>query len=226
MRWLPMACLGLLLAAGCGEDAKRILTPLPEYVAYDSPDNLVANLAVAWERLDLTEYRDSILYLGVELATDGEFYQHFMFYYDRSWDPDLPEYDTLDREIQRVAVIMSGLPGQDSQGNVIPGIKSISVTLTPNGVWADPIDPDEVDGDPYPPGTQWRSYDADILVTLKANIGDTDISQWRVLTTFIFHCIPVQAEGGTRWKLWKWREVNGRESASSSWGGIKALYGP
>ncbi len=225
MRWLTLLFLGLLLAAGCDDDARLIVDPpASPYVAYDSPDHLVANLALAWERLDLAEYRDSILYDGVELATDGNAYEPFTFYYDRSLDPDLPEYDSYEREIVRAVGMMSGLPGQDSDGNVIPGIKSISITLTPIGPWADPLNPDEIDGDPYPAGTTWRSYDADIEVTLKANIGGTDINGWLVETTFIFHCIPVQAEGGTRWKLWKWREVNGRGVDSASWGSIKALY--
>lgn len=224
MRWILMGCLGLLLAAGCDDDAKRILNPLPVYVAYDTPDHLVANLTVAWERLNLPEYRDSILYNGVDLATDGNAYEPFTFYYDRSLDPDLPEYDTFDRELQRAICMMSGLPGEDADGNVIPGIKSIDITLTPIGPWADPLNPVEVDGDPYPPGTQWRAYDAVILVTLKANIGDSDVNAWLIPTTFIFHCIPVQAEGSTRWQLWKWREVNGRGTESTSWGSIKALY--
>lgn len=209
---LPLLLL-LPLGAGClfGSPTKPPpVTPPPSYLDYYDADattamnNLVANFVTAWERLDLAEYRDSILYNGTEPAPDDELYQVFTFYYDRSLDPDLPELDLYDREIQRATNMFGGQPG-----NGVPGIKSISLDLTANGVWSANLSGTGEVQDPYPAGTMWRAYETNMLITLKANIGDSDINQWLVEDRLILHVIPVRVEGSAlhRYKIWKWRDV-------------------
>jgi len=222
---LPLLLLLSLLTLGAGCLFGTPTEPPPpepprEYLPYYDPNpttamnNLVENFITAWERLDDKQYRDSILYKGTELATDGSLYQVFTFYYDRRLDPDLPELDLYDREVQRATRMFGGLPGQDQDGTVIPGIKSINLSLDPNNSWANPDDPDHVDGDPYPVGTKWRSYNTTMLITLKSNIGDSQINGWDVKDLLIFHVIPIQVENTnapgnyhTVYRLWKWRDI-------------------
>ncbi len=213
----------LTLGAGCLFDTPVEPPPPPqprEYVPYYDPDpttamnNLVENFITAWEKMDLAQYRDSILYQGTEAATDGELYQVFTFYYDRTLDPDLPETDVWDREILRATRMFGGLSGQDANGTIIPGIKSIDLELDANNLWANPLNPDDVDGDPYPVGTKWRSYKTQMLITLKSNIPDTDYNGWNVDDLLIFNVIPIRVENDnapgtyhTVYRIWKWRDV-------------------
>jgi hypothetical protein len=233
MRWLLILCLGLLLAAGCGEDAKRTLTPptIPDYLANDSPDNLIANLVMALEAMDSLGYA-ALLYDGVELATDGQAYAAYKFYYDRTLDPHLPELDLYDRDLERMGAMLGGAPGEDGDGNPVPGVRGFDLLLavpTPN--WAAPIGPD-VDDDAYPVGTVWRIYDTSILITLKSNYG-TDTNGWSISDRLLAHCIPVQVGGETEYRLWKWREIVGAKMVAPSpegtedttLGMIKVFYG-
>jgi hypothetical protein len=213
----------LTLGAGCLFDTPVEPPPPPqprEYVPYYDPDpttamnNLVENFITAWEKLDLAQYRDSILYNAIELATDGLQYAPFTFYYDQSLDPDLPILELYDREIQRATRMFGGLPGQDADGTIIPGIKSIDLDLTANNSWSNPLNPDDVDGDPYPVGTKMRSYNTQMLITLKSNIPGTEFNGWKVEDLLIFHVIPVRIENlnapgtyHTVYRIWKWRDV-------------------
>lgn len=214
---LPLLLI-LPMMAGCLFDPPKkdpIGPVLPDYLPYFNADpttamnNLVANFVTAWERMDLAEYRDSILYNGTEAAPDGELYQVFIFTYDRSLDPDLPEFDLYDREIQRVTNMFGGLPGHG-----VPGFRSISLDLTANGVWSANLSGTGEVQDPYPAGTMWRAYESNMLITLKSNIGDTDINQWLVEDRLVLHLIPIRVENAnapgtyhTRYKIWKWRDV-------------------
>lgn len=211
----PLLPLLLILPfmAGClfGSPTKPPqVSPPPEYLDYYDADaetamnNLVANFVTAWERMDLAEYRDSILYNGTEPAPDEELYRVFIFTYDRTLDPNLPEVDLYDREIQRVTNIFGGQPGQG-----VPGIKSISLDLTANGVWSANLSGTGAVQDPYPAGAKWRAYESNMLITLQSNIGDSNINQWLVEDRLVLHVIPVHVEGSTlhRYKIWKWRDV-------------------
>jgi hypothetical protein len=221
---LPLLLLFTLLPLGAGclfgtPTQPPQPEPLPTYKPYydadpvKAMDNLVHNFTTAWELRDLPEYRDSILYSSTQEATDGALYAPFTFYYDRSEDPDLPELELFDREVTRATNIFSGLPGQDGDGNVVPGIKSISLELSANGLWANPTDPDQQDGDPYPDGTKWRSYETNMLITLKGTYG-ANTDAWLVQDRLIFHVLPVRvvdplAPNGyhTVYRLWKWRDI-------------------
>jgi hypothetical protein len=230
-RLLTALALGLLLLGACDDETKRTLTPptTPDYLANDSPDNLVANLVMAWEAMDAEGYA-ALLYDGALLATDSLAYAPFKFYFDRSLDPTLPEVDVYDRELVRIGNMLGGLPGMDGQGNPVPGLKSVNLDLAANGSWTS-VTSGEVDGDPCPEDALWRSYSTYILFTLKSSYGG-DTNGWLVQDRLIAHCIPVQVGGGVEWRLWKWRDVidgfvvSGRPALveSSSLSGIKALY--
>ncbi len=234
-RWrAALAVLALAggLLAGCGEDAERTLNPPegPDYLANDSPDNVIANLVIAWEAMDAEGYA-ALLYDGIELATDGQAYAPYKFYYDRSLDPDLPVIDLYDRELVRTGALLGGEEGMDSQGHAVPGVRSVSMDLNPIGVWTAPIGPD-VDGDPYPEDARWRSYTTNFLISLKGNYGE-NTSAWLVQDWLIVHCIPVQVGANTEWRLWKWRDVvtlartlstARARTEESSFSSIKALY--
>lgn len=211
--------LALLIAIGCSDDEAPKLTPPtgPDYQPNDSPDNLVANVVLAWEAMDAEGYA-ALLYDGVAQADDGEVYAPFTFYYDRSLDPTLPELDLYERELIRTAAMLGGLPGDG-----VPGIKNVWLDLTPYGVWQTVVG-GVVDDDPCPENTQWRAYETDMLLALKTNIGGSDINQWLVQDRLIFHVLPVLVEGEVEWRLWKWRDVVTLRTEDASFSQIKALY--
>lgn len=196
----------LPVVGGClfGTPTKPPIEQPPEpYLPYydaDSQtamDNLVANFQLAWEKMDLAEYRDSILYDGTVPATDGQLYAPFVFYYDRSTsDPNIPDDDDVyDREIQRAENMFGGLPGQDAEGKIYPGIKEIAFQLTANEQWANPLDPSQVEGDEYPTGTKQRPFETHLFITLKSAIqGSNNITAWDVQDRLILYIIPVQIE--------------------------------
>lgn len=215
--WLvPMLLIALV---GCGDDGERSLNPPagPDYLANDSPDNLVANVVLAWEAEDAAGYA-ALLYDGVALADDGTAYAPFKFYYDRGMDPDLPEIDLYERELQRTAAMLGGEPG-----NGVPGIKNVSLDLTPNGVWQT-VAGGVVADDPCPENTQWRSFETDMMFTLKSTIGGSDVYIWLVADRLIFHCVPILVDGEVEWRLWKWRDVLTLRTEDVSFSQIKALY--
>ncbi|MCB9513497.1 MAG: hypothetical protein H6694_04195 [Candidatus Latescibacteria bacterium] len=226
VRWILVAAALAGVLAGCGEEKIAGLeNPEPDYLPYVSLDNLIDNLALAWEAGDLAEYRDSILYDGVMPAADGQVYAPFMFYYDRSSaDPNLPVADdNYARELQRVVTMFAGLPGQDLSGKVYPGIKAIQLDLVKLSPWQSVAD--SVEADACPEGTQQLAMDTHILITLKSAIqGSNNITAWLVNDRALFTCIPTGSPDAPRWRLWKWRDVVTGKSESASFGAIKALY--
>ena len=222
----------LPLAPGCDEDSKRTLNPPPgpDYLANNSPDSVIANLALALGAMDAEGYA-ALLYDGIEPATDGLAYAPYKFYFDRGADPDLPELYLIERELACMGAMLSGEPGIDDGGNPVPGLHGFALDLAAHGAWAAPGDI-AVDDDAYPVGTLWRSYDTAILITLKANYGE-NINAWSISDRLVAYCIPVEVGGETEWRLWKWYEIIGfkrgeQASAgveSASLGMIKVLYG-
>ncbi len=106
---------GLLLAAGCGEDAEAHAHPptTPDYLANDSPDNVVANLVMAWEAMDAEGYA-ALLYDGLELATDGQAYAPYKFYFaDEPYGYPLPDTLSYAEELACTGALLGGEPGID-----------------------------------------------------------------------------------------------------------------
>lgn len=222
---LPLLLLVLALpfATGClfntpPDDPQP--EPLLPYKPYYDPDpetaqnNLVDNFIAAWNNRDFPEYRDSILYNGIDPATDGLAYEPFIFYYMQADGEDpVPVYNTLEEELAKVNRMFKGQQGQDQQGNPVPGIREIDLELIATGSWANPTNPDEVDGDPYPVGTKWRYFSTIMLILLNGTYG-TSTTGWNVNDGLIFYLIPIQEENTTapgtyhtEYRLWKWRDV-------------------
>ncbi len=228
---IALACLQAL-ALGCDED-KRSLNPPegPDYLANDSPGNVIANLVIAMEAMDAEGYA-ALLYDGIEPATDGLTYAPYKFYFDRSLDPTLP--DTLSRaeELACMEPLLGGEPG-NHEGDPVPGVRSLAVQLTGFGAWMELVG-GEAAGDSCPESVQQRGFFHASLITLKA-MADWGINAFYVQHQATFCCIPVQVGGDIEWRLWKWWDVYylGRtvpdppeRTEDATWGQVKWLYVP
>lgn len=199
------------------------------YAAYLDPDRVATNFGIAWPTLDAEEYSERILYDSMENAPDGMAYRAFVFYFAEGediWGNPLPVFWELWEEIAGVIHLMSGEPG----GGGVPGVESIELTLTPDGPWEAPTNPDHVEGDPYPVGTLRRVYTADLLVVLAGDIPGDPTNAFQVQHQQEFHVIPVLVpipgqDPRVEYRLWKWRHFGGWGLTEEvTWSMIKALY--
>ena len=223
---LPLLLILIAGAAGCLFTPPTGDKPSSQvsYEPYYDPDpttamnNLVENFRIAWEKKDLAEYRDSILYDGIAEAVDGQVYEPFTFYFDQDGaDPGqtFPDSELYEREVTRATNMFSGQPGVNPvDQSEVPGIQSITLDLPADGVWSNPGDPDHVEGNVYPAGTKERFYHTNMNITLQSNIGDSNINAWLVQDRLRFHVIPVRIENEndpgtyhTVYRLWKWRDI-------------------
>ena len=221
------ALLVALLAVGCSEDAKHTLTPPdgPDYLANDSEDNLAHNFELAIEALDIDGY-EALLYDGEPLASDGLAHGEYRFIFaDVSGGPTLPDYLDRAAELACMGHMFAGNAGSDGAGHDYPGIKSISLQLTANALWANAAG-DLVDGVICPDGARARPYETHIFVTLKSAIqGSNNITAWDVQDRLMLYCVPITVAGTTEWRLWRWVDivtVKSTEDAALSL--IKVLY--
>ena len=210
-----LAALAMGLLVGCGESARTMGDPGPAlaYVAYDSPDAVIANLERCWEGLDLAEYRDSVLYDGTNLCSDGRVHEPYGFWYDQSDDPELPDCDTYDLEIQRAAWLLSGLPSDS-----LPGVKSIDLSFTPFGDWEPAADCDDC-----PPDAVRREYLVEGVLTFKDATDDGELSM-PFSSRGLMTCAAAAAGDGPHWFLFRWGDFAIPGSAQPTWGQMKALY--
>ncbi len=201
------------------------VAPVFEYLPYDSPDNLIENFIRAWENRDIAEYGDHILYDGEQLATDGVAYEPFHFYFGMDPYQTYPPFLTYAGETEIVGDMFAGLPGQDQDANEIPGILSIALDLQAENAW-DLTSTDMVEGHDYPEGTQSRYYAFDMQVALEGTIDGTDIDAWELQDRLLIYVVPVEAAGGTEYRLWKWRDIilRSRSTDDISISYIKSLY--
>jgi hypothetical protein len=200
--------------------------PAPAYLLNDSPDHLMANLVLAWEALDPDGYA-ALLYDGGEAATDGEHYLPFRFYFDQTDFPYLPVSWPCADELACMETLLGEEPGAE-----IAGMDVIGLDLAGVGDWQ-AVAGGEAEGDPCPEAALWRAYETNVLFEPKAPFHD-EIDAFSIQDQLIAYCLPVQAGGGTEWRLWKWRDVHAYK-AGSSWpalseepclGSLKVLYGP
>lgn len=229
---LAAACL-LLVALACDEDADRRLNPPggPDYLANDSPDNLMANVVLALGARDAEGYA-ALLYDGLLPATDGLLYAPFKYYFpDDFYGFPLPDSLSLAEELDCVGRLMAGEPGVDFQGDPVPGVREIDVEFIASGVWA-VVPGAEAEGDSCPEDALWRAYSSVMLVILDGTYG-ANTTAFSINDQFLVHCIPVQVGGETAWRLWKWREVEPDRAVpdppesrteDALWGLIKLLY--
>lgn len=187
------------------------------YLDYTTVENLVDNFQAAWQKRNIQEYREKILFSNTwATPVDENDYQEFEFYF---LDPDAPgipgESWLYGDEIESVEGMFLGNPGENPNGDVIPGVRDIELTLTQSFPWTDwnGGSAGEVLGDPCPAGTKYALFDTDMLVTLKGNIGETDINGFQVNGRLQFYAIPVKgpAEGDPdEYRIWKWVDLQAR----------------
>ncbi len=172
----------------------------PTYLDYTTPDNLMNNFEEAWNHMDFAEYRDHILYDGEEEATDGATYAAFKFYFIDDSGEYGPSWG-IEEEKEHTEALFSGNPSQDG---TTPGVESIDLNFVPAGVWSVPDNPFDVEGDTFPSGTQYRTYQTDMTINLKGTIEGTEVNVLLVGDTVRFYTIPVQ---GDQYRLWKWFDI-------------------
>jgi len=201
---LLILAVALLASSGClfspPEKDDPVITG-PEYLDYTTQDNLIANFEEAWNHMDFTEYRDNILYDGEMAAPDGETYAAFTFYfiipddiYGESWG--------IEEEKDHTEGLFSGNDALDGG----PGVKNITLHFSNITIWSDPDNPLEVYGDEYPVGTKVRRFQTDLSIELKGTNSD-GYSGYEVNDHVDFFVIPVDVDGSTEYRLWKWRDI-------------------
>lgn len=214
--------LALILCAGCGNSEGRspLTPPSPQYLPNDSPDNVVANLVLAWENEDAATYA-TLLYDGDLPAADGLNYAPFRFHFDRSLNPALPASWAYTEEVAGVEALLSGRTGREG----LLGVRSVQMgVLGDGGGWASVTDA-FVEGDASPPLLLRRLYGVSLWATLYPEL------HFGAPTYFAedfadFYCLPVAVAGATEWRLWKWREQIQRGVIATTLGELKLLYWP
>lgn len=209
--------LFVVFGSGClfGTPTKDAGDTQFQFLDYTTVENLAINFQNAWERRDIQEYREKIIFSNTqdEPVDESIVFQEFEFYF---LNPDLPgipgESWLYNDEIESVEGMFLGNPGMDHQGKVIPGVRSIELTLTTSQTWANWTG-GPVQGDPYPAGTKHAIFDTDMLVALKGTIEDSDINGFQVTGKLQFYAIPVKGpvEGDPdEYRIWKWIDLDNR----------------
>ncbi len=233
-----LSLLFLLLTGGCifsDDPSSSGGPPVVGYLAFDTPDNLVANLELALEAGDITGLRDKILYDGSESGDGRETFAPFEFYFDPNGESpgqSFPESIDYDCALSTFGHLLGGDPGMDHLGNPIPAVRSLAVGLFAHEDWS-AFEADSLEGDPTPPGLLQCYFASSILFVLESNIGDSNINAWEVQDRALFHAIPVRVPDGSQqegyrveYRLWKWRDLitYWRRTDDSALSQILALY--
>jgi len=214
---VAMTC-GMFVA--CSDNSGPVGPGDNDPIVYDTPDAVIEAFTDIWNDMDFPEYRDYLLYDGETPAADRETYTAFKFYfivpddqYGASWG--------FAEEKEHTERLFSGSDALDGS----PGVKTITLHLSPITTWEAPANPYEVEGDTYPEGTQVRRYQTDLSIELKGTNND-GYSGYEVNDHVDFFVIPVDVDGSTEYRLWKWRDIgNGfLRTEDSSWSSVKALY--
>ncbi len=219
------ALVPLLLVAslilGCSSSTDpETEDPTTEYI-WESPGDAILSFTEIWNHMDFAEYRDYALYDGEELAIDGATYEAFKFYFIDDTGEFGPVWG-IEEEKEHTEALFSGNPSQDG---TTPGVEGIDLNFVPAGDWAAPDNPIEVEGDEYPDGTQYRTYQTDLTVNLKGTIEGTPVNVLLVRDTVRFYVIPVGDPENPEYRLWKWFDIQqGFRTEETTWSNIKSLY--
>ncbi len=217
---VPLVLIAALILGCSSSSDPGTGDPASEY-NWESPGDAIGSFTEIWNHMDFAEYRDFALYDGEELATDGAAYSAFKFYFV----DDTGEYGPFwgcEEEKEHTEALFSGNPSQDA---TTPGVESVALNFVPAGAWSDPDNPLEVEGDEYPDGTQYRTYQTDLTVNLKGTIEGTEVNVLLVRDTVRFYVIPVGDPENPEYRLWKWMDLTqGFRTQSSDWSTLKALY--
>jgi len=200
---LLILAVALLASSGClfsptekvgGDDG-------PEYLPYDTRDNLITNFVEAWNHMDFGEYRDNILYDGQMEAPNDQTYEAFKFYFIEN-DDTYGDSWGVEEEKTHTEALFSGNPALDGS----PGVSGIDLSFSSVSVWSTPTNPLFVEGDEYPSGTQFRRYQTDMSITLKGT-NNQGYSGYEINDVVEFYSIPVDVNGSTEYRLWKWLDI-------------------
>ena len=174
-----------------------------EFGPYTTPTELVDNFLLAWEHMVLEEYRDEILYNGEEPIVGGADCEQFKFYFLAGGDDYDEPFWGYDLEVEHTDALFSGDPGIDDT----PGVESISLHLTQATSWM-PV-AGLIQNDLAPPGTQFKAFDTNMTIYLESAIpGSDNITAFLVDDTIWFYVVPVDVDGATEYRLWKWLDVS------------------
>ena len=173
-----------------------------EFGSYTTPAELVDNFLLAWEHMVLEEYRDQILYNGEDPIVGGGDCEQFKFYFIDDETYEFPFWG-YDLEVEHTEALFSGNPGLDDT----PGVESVSLHLEQATPWL--AVSGEVQGDLAPAGTQRKTFTTNMTIYLKSAIpGSDNITAFLVDDTIQFYVVPVDVDGVTEYRLWKWLDVS------------------
>ena len=172
-----LALTGGCFSSGDPEDTGTLLPPLPPP---GTAEQLMANFKLAYDNMDIDEYRDALHADFIFVFADGS--------------PAAPTTGIYTREedLQSTTRMFRGEQGQDLDGIVKPGVRDIEFTqLVRLTDWED------VDGDDlYFPGARRALYDVRIVFILETESLNTITIDCQQL----FYVKPVTepVDGGTR----------------------------
>ncbi|MCP4547579.1 MAG: hypothetical protein GY835_14060 [bacterium] len=216
--FLPLLLL-TILGAGClfNDPVKTVVEPVESYnLPPDTPQKLVDNFALCWEKMDLDHYAQRVLFsnelaVAVDDVTD---YCNFEFFFLNPGVGGIPAdpWFYMD-EIDAIGRMFEGRDGSDPvDGSVIPSVDGITLTLeiSPEG-WT--LANEGNAGvynqlHPYPAGTWKADFKTTMVLTLSRE-NDGGFNAYTVDGGLEFWVIPVKGpnEGDpTEYRIWKWRD--------------------
>ena len=193
-----------VLLVGCSTSSTGPEVVLPDFRVRLTPDDVIYNFVLAYNRMDLDEYLDC-------LSEDFVFYPNED---DVTNDPTIPVFWYKDTE-EDVHTHMFGQEGD------IP-VDSVSLTLMTTDV-------DTMPGaDPGDPSDDVIVYTVDVDLRVNLFGGLTLLATAPSEFRFRVDTDQVGPGGQDLWEMFEWYDIledaRGELSEESSWGGIKALY--
>lgn len=215
--WTLTIILSALVLAGCSNSTDPA-DEGPEYLDYSTPDNVIDNFVTSWNEMDIAEYRDVLLYTGDPLGREEGVYAEFKFYFIE--DTGEGPYWGLDAERTHTGALFGG---NSSPDGTTPGVESVDLRFNAAGDWSAPDNPFEVQGDEYPDGTLYRTYQTDASFYLRGAIEGSQVNVLLVRDTVRFYVIPI---GEGEYRLWKWLDIDPGLLAAeeTSWSNVKHIW--
>jgi hypothetical protein len=193
-----LAALCLLLACSNSGESPAPPATSSSYLPGDSPDQLMANFALSWSRMDSAAYAGRVLYDGVLPAADRKTYEPFRFYFAGEGGAS---YGLAD-ELTTAGKMLSGR----SQNGA--AVARITMEIQKVEDWTALPQPGDAWGDPYPAGTMRAVYGTRTYIELKDTIPGTTIDHFDAHEPRLaFYAIPVSEGSETNWRLWKQHDL-------------------
>jgi len=201
---------GMMIMAGCSDKDDPVRVEPDPPIGPESPDELVIQFLAAYEARDLEEYLALLdpdyLTLLSEITTEDF--------------PDLGATLDLDEEMRIHERMFSGINVVDPDGNVIPAVKTINVTVFhPLGAWSPSDDEDSF------PDAVWAPFDVQILFDRGQEYWTSKV-EGLVKIYARSHEVMVGDTKTTYYLMVGMKDLTGvgKGSENSVWGSVKALY--